>query len=115
MTGGVPFKELREHPLIREYGSLLDEVDRVPRTVDEIYRRWSGYTGSSLSRRRRNERRWVARTLELMTRREVIRVGNTTEAPTNHFWREASVDSDAAGRDQPRSTGAGQPGRRAVS
>jgi hypothetical protein len=88
MTEGVPFKELREHPLIREYGSLLNEVDSVPRTADEIYRKWSGFQGNSLSRRRRNERRWAARTLELMSRKEVIRVGNVTEAPTNFFWRE---------------------------
>jgi len=111
VSEGVPFKELRNHPLIQEYGSLLGEIDNVPRTADEIYRKWSGFDGNSLSRRRRNERRWVARTLELMSRKEVIRIGNTTESATNYFWRE-KMDPDAPRHDQPGGSSSLSTGKR---
>jgi len=56
---------LRIHELLDRYGDPVPLLDHVPRTAGEVYRDWANVpTAKSLSRRERNERKWLAKHLQ---------------------------------------------------
>lgn len=56
--------------LLDRYGDPVPLLDQIPRTVGEVYRDWANVPEpKALSRRERNERRWLARHLEFAANR----------------------------------------------
>jgi hypothetical protein len=64
---------LRMHELLGRYGDPMPLLDQIPRTAGEVYRNWADVPeAKALSRRERNERRWLARHLQLAASRGEI-------------------------------------------
>lgn len=74
------------------YQRVYSCVDNVPRTATEIYRRWAELPEwKSLTRRHRNERKWLAGVLENLAAERKIARGKLTDNTTRNefvaFWR----------------------------
>ncbi len=70
-----------EHSLLDQYGDPLVLLTEQPQSVTDLYYRWAEVPPrKSLSRRERNERRWLATHLfKASQRREIRRVVATAE------------------------------------
>src|SRR5947209_3201909 len=82
------------------YQRVFSCVDRVPRTATEIYRRWAGLPEwKSLTRRHRNERKWLAGVLENLAAERTITHGVIREddgPELTCFWRTDLATTDEA-------------------
>lgn len=96
--------QLMDHELSQKYGEILPHVGRQLSSASEIYQRWAGLPEGkpSLTNKQRNERRWLAITLNIMTNEGmIIRVERDEPGKSRIAYMDPYAEGPAKRREHP--------------